>query len=155
MRVWRIVKAKRAASAFDGKGASAYPGRWNSEGTPVVYTALTSSLCCLEIVVSATYSDLLQHYVIIPAEVPDDLVMELAEQEWPPGWNDPVAGPATRAIGDAWARSLASAGLLVPSALALERNVILNPAHPRFNEVEIGDPQPFPIDARLAQGRRS
>jgi hypothetical protein len=36
---WRIVKRRYASSAFDGEGARLYGGRWNSPGTPVVYSS--------------------------------------------------------------------------------------------------------------------
>ena len=40
---WRIVKARHADGAFDGEGARSEGGRWNSPGTPVVYTSVQDS----------------------------------------------------------------------------------------------------------------
>lgn len=49
--VWRIVREKYAATAFDGEGAYRYGGRWNSQGRRVVYTSATLSLAALEMLV--------------------------------------------------------------------------------------------------------
>lgn len=153
MRVWRLVKEKWASSAFDGKGAQAYPGRWNSAGRPVIYTASTPSLACLEVVVSASRADLLVHYVAIPAEIPSELVKEFPEAEWPPDWNAPVASASTKAIGDKWLDGATSLGLAVPSSVSIERNVLINPLHADFPKIKIGTPLRFPIDPRLAEKR--
>ncbi len=42
-RVWRLVTARYAETAFSGEGARRYGGRWNPKGVPVIYTA--GSLC--------------------------------------------------------------------------------------------------------------
>ena len=44
MRVWRLVKTKYAASAFDGDGARMHGGRWNSVGVAAVYGADSEAL---------------------------------------------------------------------------------------------------------------
>ncbi len=46
---WRIVKAKRAKTAFSGEGARVYEGRWNSAGVAMVYCSEHLSLAALEI----------------------------------------------------------------------------------------------------------
>jgi RES domain-containing protein len=65
-------------------------------------------------------------------------------------WNSarPVSN-AARAIGDAWLAQRASVALSVPSVLVpQERNLLLDPAHPRFPAVIIGPPQHFRFDDR-------
>jgi RES domain-containing protein len=43
-----------------------------------------------------------------------------------------------------------SAVLSVPSAVVpAERNYLLNPAHPDFERIEMGEPRPFRFDQRL------
>lgn len=154
MRVWRIVKDKWAATAFDGKGAQLYPGRWNSSGRAVVYTASSPSHACLEIVVTATQAGLLNQFVAIPAEVPDECIAELGEDRWPAEWQNPVIPASTRAICDEWLAGATSAALTVPSAVSIERNVLLNPAHPEFSRIVIGKPLRFPLDPRLVKEAR-
>jgi len=52
-------------------------------------------------------------------------------------------------VGDVWLEQGASAALLVPSVLVpQERTVLLNPAHPAFDEIRIGPATPSRFDAR-------
>ena len=48
MRVYRICRAEHVATALTGIGAASYPGRWNSKGVHLVYTAGSHSLALLE-----------------------------------------------------------------------------------------------------------
>ncbi|MFT5516009.1 MAG: hypothetical protein ACI80V_002140 [Rhodothermales bacterium] len=34
--------------------------------------------------------------------------------------------------------------------MPLENNILINPLHPDFARVEIGEPIPFPLDSRLS-----
>ena len=58
--VWRITSNKFIKSAFNGEGARLFGGRWNSRGTPLIYTAESKSLAALEILVHLESPDLLQ-----------------------------------------------------------------------------------------------
>ena len=49
--VWRILKEKYAGASFSGDSAALYPGRWNSDGVKMVYTAGSLSLSALELFV--------------------------------------------------------------------------------------------------------
>ena len=75
---WRIVKASRAASAFDGEGARLYGGRWNSPGHALVYTAENVSLAALELLVHLQESALLASYLLLSVRFPPALVRKLA-----------------------------------------------------------------------------
>ena len=70
--VWRITTARFAQTAFSGEGARLYGGRWNPKGWEVVYTAESQSLGLLELMVQD--DPLRAHYVLIPAQLPADLV---------------------------------------------------------------------------------
>jgi RES domain-containing protein len=53
-------------------------------------------------------------------------------------------------LGTAWARGLSSAVLAVPSVvIPAETNYLLNPLHPAFSQIEIGETQAFFTDLRL------
>jgi RES domain-containing protein len=53
-------------------------------------------------------------------------------------------------LGDRWAAELRSPVLEVPSVLIPEEsNYILNPLHPDFSRIAIGEPQDFVFDPRL------
>jgi RES domain-containing protein len=147
---WRIVKKRYAASAFDGEGARQFGGRWNSPGVSAVYVASTRALAVLELVVHLDRSTLLGSFVLIPCEFDERLVATVDRATLPAEWrrNPPPAELA--AIGDAWVKRRQSAVLAVPSAIIEEEaNFLLNPEHPEFSLIRIGDPEGFEFDSRL------
>lgn len=148
--VWRLIKARYAAHAFDGEGARRYGGRWNSPGVAVAYAADSPASAILEVLVHLGRADILGAYVLVPADVPAELIEELAARDLPPDWRASPIPPATQAVGDAWARAGRSAVLAVPSAIVPHaRNYLLNPAHPEFDRVAVGAPERFAFDPRL------
>ncbi|HVR44797.1 MAG TPA: RES domain-containing protein [Thermoanaerobaculia bacterium] len=149
-RAWRIVKRVRAAGAFDGEGARRTGGRWNSPGTRVVYTAEHASLAALELLAHLQRSSVLLSWVLIACEIPEEAIETLDRKHLPRGWRSSPAPSGLRRIGDDWARSRRSLALEVPSAiLEIENNLLLNPAHPRFDELRLGEPLAFAYDPRL------
>ncbi|MGH9459477.1 MAG: RES family NAD+ phosphorylase [Thermoanaerobaculia bacterium] len=150
-RVWRMVKRMRAAGAFDGEGAQRTGGRWNSPGTPVVYTAEHISLAALELLVHLERAAVLDSYVVLPCDLPDSSVETLDRRLLPRHWRTSPAPAELQRLGDAWARARRSVALEVPSAVVeLEHNVLLNPQHPDFAKVQFGDAFSFAFDPRLA-----
>ncbi len=146
---WRIVRAEYADDAFNGEGAVLNGGRWHSEGTRVVYTADSIALATLEILVHLRRIPV-PAYRAIPCYFHEAFVEELAVARLPQNWSDPVAPVALRQFGDDWARNRVSAVLKVPSAITLvEFNYLLNPEHPDFASIDIGDARPFALDLRL------
>jgi len=150
---WRLVKQRFAHVAFDGEGARRYGGRWNSPGRPMVYLGGAPAIAALEVMAHNARASLLrQHFVIIEARIPVELVLDLDPAALRGNWNDPADTDRTAAIGDAWLRSRSSVALRVPSAvLPLERNLLLNPLHGAFGAVRILEPRPFAFDPRLAE----
>jgi RES domain-containing protein len=149
---WRIVKRKKPPrKAFDGEGARIYGGRWNSKGTPMVYTAGSQSLAALEMLVHLDTADLMGQYVFFEVTMEESLIRELAEADLPLDWrSDPPPANLPR-MGDAWVASAVSAVLCVPSAIVpAERNFVLNPKHADFAKLRLGEAVPFRYDARLA-----
>jgi RES domain-containing protein len=150
--VWRLVKARYAATAFDGEGARLYGGRWNSPGVRVVYGSGSAALAALEVLVHLNASQLLPAYALVSADVPDALVEVLPAAALPQNWRDSPPPAETAAIGDAWVAGAGAAALAVPSAvIEAERNYLLNPAHPGFARVAIAAPERFAFDPRLAK----
>lgn len=146
-QAWRIVKALHAATAFNGEGARLYGGRWNSTGTSVVYTSGSKALAALETLVHLNPPVIFQ-YVAIPIEI-DDAFVEKATA-LPADWTEEPPPPATKEIGDLWAKEARSAVLALPSVIIPgEPNYLLNPAHPDFKKITIGKPEPFSFDPRL------
>lgn len=149
---YRIIKSKRVATAFDGEGARLYGGRWNSIGTRVVYVAGSRSLATLEILVhTEDISTIEGQYSIIPVTFPEELVLKIQPADLPKSWSSPEPLAETQLFGDRWIRENRSAVLEIPSAVTNEEtNYLLNPSHPAFASIAIGDAVPFRIDPRLA-----
>lgn len=151
IRAYRITRAKYAANAFDGEGARQFGGRWNSPGTPMVYTSSSLSLATLELLVHLEDLDILRDlYVVIAVEFPESLVRTVEEATLPTGWNSAQIDASTQQVGDRWISSSASAVLRVPSAVTPgEVNYLIHPRHPDIDQVVIGEPIGFAMDSRL------
>jgi len=147
--VWRLVTAGFAESAFSGEGARLYGGRWNRRGVPMVYTSATQSLAMLEMLVQD--DPLRARYVVIAASIPAAVAIErVAEQDLPAGWREIAVRGQLQELGTAWARGLSSAVLAVPSVvIPAESNYLLNPHHPAFSHIGIGETKAFFTDLRL------
>ena len=53
-------------------------------------------------------------------------------------------------MGNEWAQGQQSLVLKVPSVVEpMESNYLINPLHPDYDALEIGDPTPLQLDARL------
>jgi RES domain-containing protein len=147
---WRIDKSRHASTAFNGEGARLYGGRWNSPGTRMVYTSGSVSLAVLEVLVHVQEARLISSYSLIAARFDDALIERLDHSRLPDGWRSYPAPPELQHTGDEWVKSQRSAVLEVPSAVVeRESNYLLNPAHPDFSSVIIGEPEPFTFDERL------
>jgi RES domain-containing protein len=152
VRAWRIVSAGWAKTAFDGEGARLYGGRWNSPGRPAIYLAGSRALAALETLVHMSPSIAArQKFIRFEVGIPKSLVNQLDKE---PNTFQPFVGADTQATGNHWLDEVRGLALRVPSAvIPEEHNYLLNPAHPRFNEIEIGQPEPFALDSRLIEGR--
>jgi RES domain-containing protein len=152
LRSFRIVKLRHAATAFDGEGARRHGGRWNSRGTRMVYTAESRALALLEILTHTGNADLFAAYAVIDLVFDAALVVALKDADLPAGWRASPPPAAMQTLGDRWAADRTSVVLRVPSVLVPEEfNYLLNPAHPDFNQLRIGRPEPLAVDARLAR----
>lgn len=150
---WRIVQAHWVERAFDGEGARLYGGRWNPEGSPVVYLAETRALAALETLVHAEGSLRKVCYVRFPVSFPRHWV-ELIEttelSDLSGALGACIVSPRTQAVGAAWLARGAQPVLEVRSAIIPEEpNYLLNPRHPKFARIQIGKAEGFAFDPRL------
>jgi RES domain-containing protein len=150
---WRICKLSRVKRAFDGEGASRYPGRWNRKGVAVVYGASSLSLAMLEFLVHLDPDEWPDDLVSIRFEVPAHaaLAAETVDANTLPGdWRATPGPDRLRSIGSDWAKAGRSALLLVPSAVTpSETNVLLNPRHADMHGLVLHSPEPLVFDPRL------
>jgi RES domain-containing protein len=152
LRAWRLVRPAfgDASLAFSGEGARRYGGRWNAPGRPVVYASLHLSLAALETLAHADRRRFERDYVAFEIIVPNELILELRDEDLPAGWRSRPSSAGARTVGDAWLTQRASVALSVPSVLVpQERNLLLDPVHPRFDEVRVEPPRAFRFDERL------
>ena len=149
--IWRIVKARRTFSAFDGEGARRFGGRWNSPGTPMVYTSGALSLAALELFVHLDPQEEPSDLIAIQALLPKSLPIESFEASvLPSNWRDLPPPDELRELGDRWVREARTPVLSVPSVIVpRERNFLLNPLHPAIRRIRVVDWEPFTLDSRI------
>lgn len=133
---------------FDATGSTIAPGRWNTAGSPVIYTSEHYSTALLEKLVHG--SGRLppnQHYVRVT--IPRGTSYEVFAQPSLPGW-DRMPATVSRTFGEQWCLERRSAILIVPSVVArVDDNILINPAHPDFAGIEPGLHRPVFWDSRL------
>lgn len=149
LTVWRITTARFAATAFSGEGARLYGGRWNPKGFELVYTAQSRSLALLELMVQD--APLHARYLLIPARLPDTVsVTHIKVADLPPDWRRLDRRDVLQRMGRDWLERGDSAVLAVPSAVVpAERSYLINPRHPDFAHIIIGNPEALETDLRL------
>ncbi len=92
--------------------------------------------------------------LLATAEVPSDLSRKrLSVENLPPGWRETPAIPELGQLGDEFAERGERCILIVPSALSPnENNWLLNPQHPDFAKIVIGETEPLKYDPRMFRG---
>lgn len=150
-RAFRIFKSKYLDNSFDGEGSRLFGGRWNSRGKRLVYTASTLSLAALEILAGIQDDELLYDYLYQWAEFDERFTTDILDFfELPETWNSSPPSYETMRMGDRWIDEMHSAVLRVPSVtIPSEANYLINPEHPDFKKVSIGQPHKFDFDSRL------
>lgn len=134
--VWRIgVDAPDfGADDLSGKGAELTGGRWNRIGTPMVYSASTVALACLETLVhlSGAVRLPLNRYLVellIPATSwKNRTVFDPTTRV---GWDAEPPGLVSLDWGTLWAEEGRTLIASVPSVIVPEEScVLINPRHP-------------------------
>lgn len=152
VKAWRIAKSKHARD-LSGKGAAIDGGRWNDEDVPAVYMGLGPAICCLESYVHASGKPAVP-LKLTCFELPDEvsLYWEPAIEKLPHGWSSLPADRPSMDFGTHWIRSNSHLGMIVPSAvLPLERNIVINPTHPKVSQINIVDIYSFAYDPRMLE----
>jgi len=121
----------------------------------MVYTSATLSLAAQELFVQLDPDEVPANLLAISADIPDQvLVKTLNPTDLPTAWRQYPAPELLAAIGTAWAESLETAVLSVPSAvIPQEKNYLLNPIHPDFVRIRINEPLHFVFDTRMWKRR--
>lgn len=142
---------KERAQDISGKGAFLYGGRWNSEGTFMLYTSLNVSLAMLELLVHADESEVPPQMFISQIEIMEKAtIYEFPDQELPKAWREP-GNFQLKMLGDRMMAEKKYIGFKVRSAvLPSEWNILLNPLFPGYAElVEVRTIDKIETDIRL------
>lgn len=147
--VWRITTRRFGNQAFSGEGARLYGGRWNRVGQTVIYTAESRSLALLEMRVQD--EPLRANYLLIPARLPATVSIETLDVNvLPKDWRTHAGREALQSLGGEWLKQQRSCVLAVPSSvMPAELNYLINPLHPDFKHISLGDPEMLETDIRL------
>ena len=148
MMCYRIGDPDGEYPIYDATGSRLYPGRWNTENTPGIYTSEHYSTAMLEKLVHGNgHLPPNQHFIEIT--LPVGLSFEMVTKDHLPGW-DSKEPSVSRKYGQNWILEKRSVILIVPSYVArLESNVVLNPEHSEFHQITIDLATPVWWDARL------
>lgn len=148
MLLYRITRSPYA-NDLSGTGARLYGGRWNNIGRAMIYTASSRSLATLEALVHLPTAIIPDDFCIIIIDVPDD-VFEPDTNLFPPNWNAYPEPEILKRTGDFFLKQNDHLLMKVPSAIVKEEyNYLINPQHPKINEVKILKTEPFTFDDRL------
>lgn len=141
MKLWRIAAETRqyAATDLSGKGAAIHPGRWNTQGQPVLYCAPSIALAVLETAAHVDDSGFPLNRFLVEIDVPDQIwsLREVVDvSELPVTWSAIPAGMASAQWGSGWLTSCRSSVLLVPSVIVPEEPIVLiNPSHSHHSQI--------------------
>ncbi len=150
-RVWRISHRDYGKTAFTGKGAKLFGGRFNSPELAAIYTSGALSLSLLELLVQIEDREYLNNCVQFHAEIPDQFIYKPLAEELPDGWNKIPYGRSSQKFGDEWIHESSYAVLRIPSVVVpVEYNYIINPNHPDFTKIELSDGSNVSLDPRLS-----
>lgn len=145
---FRIGDPEGAYPIYDVEGARQFPGRWNTEDSPILYTSEHYSTAMLEKLVHT--SGVLppnQHYIRVT--IPNGVSYEVFQPAQHPGW-DAKNEIICKTFGNAWYQEQRSLLLIVPSIPArLERNFLINLSHHDAGFITYELPEPVWWDERL------
>lgn len=148
MLLYRFAHRKFAQD-LSGTGARLKGGRWNPPGIPVIYTSETISLALLEILANAQTLEDLQMVQLMEIEIPahadyQDIRLQGLKKNWYRDFD------YTQWMGKEILQSQKTLLCRCPSAIVhQEHNYLVNPLHPDFKKVKLGNTADFYFDDRL------
>ncbi len=151
MFVWRINR--EIHNPLSGEGARLHGARWNRKGVPVVYTALNPALAVLEMLVHIDPEGVPDDLRIFRIRLPDDTgILEIKDSDLPSDWKEEESACLNHLESAGWQ---SYAAIKVPSAIIdHDFNLILNPAHEDFKQVNVYEKAVFMFDSRLPGFRK-
>lgn len=149
MIVYRLAKDLYCRD-LSGRGAEIAGGRWNSKGTPIVYTGNSRALCMVEIAVHTPLGNIPKDYVLVTINIPNSGIRHLDESRLSEDWRVYPHPDPTQLLGDKFVKDDRHLVLRVPSVIIPgEYNYLINPHHKDFKKVRLVKSEPFVFDERL------
>lgn len=152
MHIYRIAKSKKRTADISGMGAYQLGGRWNSQGTYMLYTSENSSLAYLENLVHFDSVIIPPKLYIMCLEITasPDLIYTLPDRKYPKNWMQ-VGDLENKILGDKLMAERRYLAIKVRSAVNFrEFNYLLNPLYPGYHDlVKIVSVEALPVDNRL------
>ncbi|MBI2283174.1 MAG: RES family NAD+ phosphorylase [Bacteroidetes bacterium] len=148
MTLFRFAHRKFARD-LSGTGARLKGGRWNPPGISVIYTSENISLALLEILANAHTLEDLQLVQLMEIEVPDNIAChDIRLQGLKKNWHHDF--DYTQWMGKEVLQSQQNLLCRCPSAIVhQEHNYLINPLHPDFRKIKLGNSADFYFDERL------
>jgi RES domain-containing protein len=149
VRFWRISQRRFALDKLCA-GAARFGGRWNPIGMPALYCGTSVAICALEKFVHIGAAPV-PPLVLVSVDIPDSsLLYAPLIAVLPVGWDTMPTSAAAQKFGAAWLAAGNNLAMAVPSAIVPEEtNVILNPRHPEYAQVELAVVRQFQFDNRM------
>lgn len=153
MEVYRINKEPYHADPCSVIGSERYGGRWNPQGLGILYTSQSPELSLLETIVhlpSVLLSEIPQLW-LSTLRLPEDSrsIFWIKAAELPDYWKTGTL-TETRSILSEWLLAPFCLGVAVPSVIMEQSyNILLHPAHPDFEEIEVMSQVKIPLDPRF------
>lgn len=138
MRYYRIMSEAYFKNPFS---CSASGGRWNPNGSRMIYTGSAPTVALLEyLCIKGTAVASKSWYMVVYEIADDTLIGTLEIDSLPTDWNILPHGKATQDFGKAWLDEKEFPFLKVPSSRVniafypLEHNLLINPDFPSISD---------------------
>lgn len=162
--VYRVVDSRYGQDeALSGEGARVTGGRWNHEGTPVVYCSGNASLAMLEKLAGITDEARGKDFKLLSIHFSEETfggVEEITDEQLPENWRDYPPPAETQDLGTQALEQEALVGdeeapnyismIRVPSVICpLESNLLLPPVLVQHLEEDAVGEREFTYDERI------
>ncbi|MEM1319132.1 MAG: RES domain-containing protein [Bacteroidota bacterium] len=151
MVVYRIAKATYCED-ISGTGAKIYGGKWTPKGMTALYTSETRSLSTLELLVHTDYDLTPPKFKLLSIELPlnTEDIKVIALEDLPKNWKNAPPPVELKNLGKQYLIEENNLAIKVPSVIIPEEyNVVINPMHQSFKDVQIKRMTNYEIDIRL------
>lgn len=148
MKVYRL-SSKKYCNDISGEGARKQnSNRWNSFGTPMLYTANSPALCAVELSKVYNPNSQIDNYYLIEIELPNFEPLTIDEDFFKNDWINDIH--SSKKMGDFFINENEFLVLKVPSVWIQNCfNFLINPNHKDFDKVKIIKAYPFPFKGKL------